>query len=55
MRMVVDNGLTDFSKGVCATGGGAFKYEKEFKEVSLWVGVKVGGVVIVRVSDSEGE
>ena len=33
MRMVNDNGLTDFSKAVCATGGGAYKYEKEFKEV----------------------
>ena len=32
MRMVNDNGLTDFSKAVCATGGGAYKYEKEFKE-----------------------
>ena len=41
MRMVNDNGLTDFSKAVCATGGGAYKYEKEFKEVRMVVRVKV--------------
>ena len=33
--MVTNNGLGRFPKVVCATGGGAFKFEKEFKEVSV--------------------
>lgn len=33
--MVTKNGLSKFPKVVCATGGGAFKFEKDFKEVSL--------------------
>lgn len=53
MQMVNDNGLTDFSKGVCATGGGAYKYEKEFKEVRGRV--KEGGMATVRVFRGEGE
>ena len=32
--MVTKNGLAGFPKVVCATGGGAFKFEKAFKEVS---------------------
>ena len=31
--MVTKNGLSRFSKVVCATGGGAFKFEVDFKEV----------------------
>ena len=31
--MVTENGLKEVPKIVCATGGGAFKFEKEFKEV----------------------
>ncbi len=31
--MVTKNGLSRFPKVVCATGGGAFKFEKEFKQV----------------------
>lgn len=31
--MVTKNGLSKFSKVVCATGGGAFKFEEDFKEV----------------------
>lgn len=31
--MVTKNGLSRFSKVVCATGGGAFKFEEDFKEV----------------------
>lgn len=31
--MVTKNGLGSFSKVVCATGGGAFKFESDFKEV----------------------
>ena len=50
MRMVNDNGLTDFSKAVCATGGGAYKYEKEFKEVRMVVRVWVIVRVIVKVT-----
>lgn len=33
--MVTKNGLSRFSKVVCATGGGAFKFEADFKEVWL--------------------
>lgn len=33
--MVTKNGLSRFSKIVCATGGGAFKFEEDFKEVSV--------------------
>ncbi len=33
--MVTKNGLSKFPKVVCATGGGAFKFEKDFEEVSL--------------------
>ena len=33
--MVTENGLGRFAKVVCATGGGAFKFETAFKEVSL--------------------
>ena len=50
MRMVNDNGLTDFSKAVCATGGGAYKYEKEFKEVRVVVRVWAIVRVMVRVT-----
>ena len=50
MRMVNDNGLTDFSKAVCATGGGAYKYEKEFKEVRMVVRVWAIVRVMVRVT-----
>lgn len=32
--MVTKNGLSRFPKVVCATGGGAFKFESEFKQVS---------------------
>ena len=31
--MVTNNGLGRFSKVVCATGGGAFKFESDFREV----------------------
>lgn len=31
--MVTKNGLSRFSKVVCATGGGAFKFEADFREV----------------------
>ena len=31
--MVTKNGLSKFPKVVCATGGGAFKLEKDFQEV----------------------
>ena len=31
--MVTKNGLSKFSKVVCATGGGAFKFETDFREV----------------------
>ena len=34
--MVTKNGLSRFSKVVCATGGGAFKFEADFKEVWLY-------------------
>ena len=33
MNMVTENGLGKFPKIVCATGGGAFKFEKDFREV----------------------
>ena len=33
--MVTKNGLSRFPKIICATGGGAFKFEKDFKKVSL--------------------
>lgn len=33
--MVTKNGLSRFSKVVCATGGGAFKFEKDFKTVCV--------------------
>ena len=33
MDMVTENGLGKFSKIVCATGGGAFKFEDDFKQV----------------------
>lgn len=33
--MVTKNGLSKFSKVVCATGGGAFKFEKDFQEVCI--------------------
>lgn len=33
MDMVTKNGFSEVPKIVCATGGGAFKFEKEFKEV----------------------
>ena len=33
MRMVTDKGLADYSKVVGATGGGSYKFEKDFKEV----------------------
>ncbi len=33
MDMVTENGLGKFSKIVCATGGGAFKFENDFKQV----------------------
>ena len=33
MDMVTQNGLGKFSKIVCATGGGAYKFEEDFKEV----------------------
>lgn len=32
--MVTNNGLSRFPKVVCGTGGGAFKFEKAFQEVS---------------------
>ena len=32
--MVTENELGHFSKMVCATGGGAFKFEDDFKQVS---------------------
>lgn len=32
--MATNNGLAKFPKVVCATGGGAFKFEKAFEEVS---------------------
>ena len=34
--MVTKNGLSRFPKIICATGGGAFKFEKDFKKVSLF-------------------
>lgn len=34
MNMVTENGLGKFKKVVCATGGGAFKFEKDFRQVS---------------------
>ena len=34
MKMVTENGLGQFSKVVCATGGGAFKFEQDFRQVS---------------------
>ena len=33
MDMVQEYNLTEFSKVVCATGGGAFKFENDFREV----------------------
>jgi len=33
--MVTKNGLSRFPKVVCATGGGAFKFEQEFKQVGV--------------------
>lgn len=33
MQMVTENGLGKFSKVVCATGGGAFKFENDFLQV----------------------
>ncbi len=33
MDMVTQNGLGKFSKIVCATGGGAYKFEDDFKKV----------------------
>lgn len=33
--MVTKNGLSRFPKIICATGGGAFKFEKDFKKVSF--------------------
>lgn len=33
--MVTKNGLGKFAKVVCATGGGAFKFEKDFREVRV--------------------
>ncbi len=40
--MVTKNGLSRFSKVVCATGGGAFKFEEDFKKVCACVqGVSV--------------
>ena len=33
MKMVTENGLGKFSKMVCATGGGAFKFENDFLQV----------------------
>ena len=35
VRMVSENGLGKFSKVVCATGGGAYKFDHFFKEVCL--------------------
>ena len=35
VRMVTENGLGKFSKVVCATGGGAYKFDHFFKEVWL--------------------
>lgn len=35
--MVTKNGLSRFSKVVCATGGGAFKFEEDFKKVCMCV------------------
>lgn len=32
--MVTKNGLSRFPKIICATGGGAFKFEEDFKKVS---------------------
>ena len=37
MDMVTKNGLGKFSKIVCATGGGAFKFEEDFREVSKMI------------------
>ena len=34
-RMVTTNGLASFPKVVCATGGGAFKFEEDFKKVCI--------------------
>ena len=34
MNMVTENGLGKFKKVVCATGGGAFKFEEDFRQVS---------------------
>ena len=36
VRMVTENGLGKFSKVVCATGGGAYKFDHFFKEVRLY-------------------
>lgn len=33
MKMVTENGLGKFKKVVCATGGGAFKFEHDFRQV----------------------
>ena len=33
--MVTKNGLSMFPKIICATGGGAFKFEEDFKKVSV--------------------
>ena len=38
--MVTKNGLSRFSKVVCATGGGAFKFEEDFKKVCMCVCIK---------------
>ena len=35
MNMVTENGLGKFSKVVCATGGGAFKFEDDFHQVLM--------------------
>ena len=32
--MATNNGFGSFPKVVCATGGGAFKFEKDFRQVS---------------------
>ena len=52
MDMVTQNGLGKFSKMVCATGGGAFKFEDDFKEVCTIMDTlccsmcaKLGGIV----------
>lgn len=34
MNMVTENNLGEFSKVVCATGGGAFKFEDDFRKVT---------------------